>query len=425
VKHTDINKLLEGVKCGCGKTHTCDIDYVYIEKGAISHLKQICENYKNILIVADENTFAAAGEKSIYALEGKEIKKVIFTGSKVLVPNEEAINTVTENLDGVDVIVGIGSGVIQDLCKYVSFFNKIPYMVVATAPSMDGYASDGAAMITGGMKVTYKAGLPRAIIADTEVLANAPIDMIKAGYGDIIGKFSALNDWKLSHLINGEYFCDWIYNLTDEQIDRTLKLADGILERNEESIKTLMEALVIIGILMSFAGSSRPASGSEHHLSHFFEITGIIDNTEYFPHGIDVAYSTVITAEIREKILANKFPSKIFRDKRKVYESKIKSVYKQVADGCIELQDKVGNYVNNRINVYLEKEKEIREILDEMPASEDIYDMLSLVKLDMNEFYSLYGKERIEKAVSYAKDLKDRYTVLWINYDFYGDENNV
>ncbi len=421
----DINKLLDGVKCECGKTHTCDIDYVYIEKGAISHLKEICKNYKNILIVADENTFGAAGEKTISALEGKEIKKVVFKGKKVLVPNEEAINTVTENLDGADVIVGIGSGVIQDLCKYVSFYNNIPYLVVATAPSMDGYASDGAAMIIGGMKVTYKAGLPRAIIADTEVLANAPIDMIKAGYGDIIGKFSALNDWKLSHLINDEYFCDWIYNLTDEQIDRTLKLANGILVRNEESIKTLMEALVIIGILMSFAGSSRPASGSEHHLSHFFEITGIIDNTKYFPHGIDVAYSTVITAQIREKILANKFPSKIFREEKEIYESKIKSVYRQVADGCIELQDKVGNYANDRINIYLEKEKEIREILEEMPASEDIYDMLSLVKLDMNEFYSLYGKERIEKAVNYAKDLKDRYTVLWINYDFYGDEKNL
>jgi glycerol-1-phosphate dehydrogenase [NAD(P)+] len=212
---------------------------------------------------------------------------------------------------------------------------------------------------------------------------------------------------------------------TNEQIDRTLKLASGILERNEESVKTLMEALVIIGILMSFAGSSRPASGSEHHLSHFFEITGIIDNTEYFPHGIDVAYSTVVTAEIREKILANKFPSKIFREKRENYETKMKSVYKQVADGCVELQDKVGNYANDRINIYLEKEKEIIKILEKMPASEDIYDMLSLVGLDMNEFYSLYDKEKIEKAVLYAKDLKDRYTVLWINYDFYGDEKNV
>ena len=421
----DINKLLSGVECSCGKVHTCDINYVYIEKGAISYLKEICKNYKNILIVADENTFGAAGEKTVAALSDKQIKKVIFTGKKVLVPNEDAINTVTENLKDIDIIVGIGSGVIQDLCKYVSFYNNVPYLVVATAPSMDGYASDGAAMITDGMKVTYKAGLPRAIIADTSVLCNAPIDMIKAGYGDIIGKFSALNDWKLSRCVNGEYFCDYIYNLTMEQIDRTLKLASGILERNEESIKTLMEALVIIGVLMSFAGSSRPASGSEHHLSHFFEITGIIDNTEYFPHGIDVAYSTVITAEIREKILANKFLSKIFRDTREIYESKIKSVYKQVADGCIELQDKVGNYTNDRLNVYFEKETEIRKILQEMPASKVICEMLSLVGLDIKEFYSLYGKEKIEKAILYAKDLKDRYTVLWINYDFYGDEKNV
>ena len=160
-------------------------------------------------------------------------------------------------------------------------------------------------------------------------------------------------------------------------------------------------------------------------MSHFFEITGIIDNTEYFPHGIDVAYSTVITAGIREKILADKFPSKIFRQPREIYESNIKSVYKQVADGCIELQDKVGNYANDRINVYLEKETEIRKILEEMPASEAISDMLSLVGLDVNEFYSLYGKEKIEKAILYAKDLKDRYTVLWINYDFYGDEKKV
>ena len=419
----DINKLLEGRECECGKTHTCDIDYVYIEKGAISHLKEICESYNNILIVADENTFGAAGDKTISALQGKQIKKVIFTGKKVLVPDEKAIATVTESLDGTDLIVGIGSGVIQDLCKYVSHFNNIPYMIVATAPSMDGYASDGAAMITGGMKVTYKAGLPRAIIADTEVLCNAPIEMLKAGYGDIIGKFSALNDWKLSCCINNEYFCDYIYNLTDEQIDRTLRLASGILERNEESIKTLMEALVIIGIMMSFAGSSRPASGSEHHLSHFFEITGIIDNTEYFPHGIDVAYSTLITTQIREKLLNEKFPSKLYRSTREELEQNIEKIYKQSAKGCLELQDKVGNYKANRLNIYLEKEQEIKAILDEVPSYEDIFDMLDLVGLNINEFYSLYGKKKINDAVLYAKDLKDRYTVLWLNYDLFGEEN--
>ena len=415
----DINELLKGVKCACKKTHTCDIKYVYIERNATHRLSEICNEFHSILLVADENTFGAAGSKTEKALGEKISSKIIF-GKDILVPNEDAIKAVSDALLGIDMIVGIGSGVIQDLCKYVSFESGIPYVIVATAPSMDGYASNGAAMITGGMKVTYPATLPLAIVADTEVLAAAPIEMLKAGYGDIIGKYSALNDWKLSHLINNEYFCPYIYDLTYNQIERTLKLADGLLRRNEESVKAVMEALVVIGILMSFAGSSRPASGSEHHLSHFFEITGIIDNTEYFPHGIDVAFSTVITAKIREKILNGEFPQKIYRESKEQLKSNLCAIYKQVADGCIALQEKVGNYENDRTALYLEKEAKIREILGEMPSSQEIENMLSLVGLDMNAFYSLYGKEKIQTAVLYAKDLKDRYTVLWINYDFYG-----
>lgn len=421
----DINNLLKGVQCECGKYHTCDIDYVYIENGAINHLSQICNNYNNIIIVADENTFSAAGDKTLCALENKIIQNVIFSGKEILVPNESAIETVTEKLGNAEIIVGIGSGVIQDLCKYVSFFNNIPYVIVATAPSMDGYASNGAAMITDGMKVTYSAGLPKAIIGDVDVLKNAPIDMIKAGYGDVIGKFSALNDWKLSHLINNEYFCTYIYNLTYEQIKATINLADGILKRKEKSIKALMEALVVIGILMSFAGSSRPASGSEHHLSHFFEITGIINGEEYFPHGIDVAYSTVITSEIREKLLSQPFKDKIYRPKDADYRSKMQKVYKSVADGCIELQNKIGNYKTDRSDIYKEKEAEIKKILAEVPDAKEIKEMLSLVDLDIEEFYTLYNKEKLNDAILYAKDLKDRYSVLWINYDYFGGEENV
>ena len=421
----NINKLLEGVQCECGKFHTCDIKYVYIESGAINRLGEICREFNNVLIVADENTFGAAGEPTVKALEGKNINKVIFTGKEILVPNEAAIDTVTKALGNADVIVGIGSGVIQDLCKYVSFYNKVPYMVVATAPSMDGYASDGAAMITNGMKETYKAGLPMAIIGDVDVLKNAPVEMIKAGYGDIIGKFSALNDWKLSHLINDEYFCDYIYNVTFDQIEANLKLADGILKRDENSIKALMGALVVIGIMMSFAGSSRPASGSEHHFSHFFEITGIINNEEYFSHGIDVAYSTIKTQEIREKLLSVPFATKLFRLSDEDYRKKMAEIYKSVADGCIELQNKVGNYKADRLALYLEKETEIKTILSEVPSSEELKKMLALVNLDMDEFYKLYTPEKLDNATLYAKDLKDRYTVLWLNYDLFGGNENV
>ena len=416
----NINKILEGVSCDCGKFHTCDIQYVYIDSGAIDRLTDICKDYSNVLIVADENTFAAAGQLTLNALDGKTLKKVIFSGKEVLIPNEIAINTVTQNLGDAQIIIGIGSGVIQDLCKYISFFNNVPYIIVATAPSMDGYASNGAAMIINGMKVTQSAGLPYAIIGDVDVLKNAPMEMLQAGYGDIVGKFSALNDWKLSHLINGEYFCDYIYNTTFEMVEATLHLANGILCRDAQSVKTLMEALVVIGIMMSFAGSSRPASGSEHHLSHFFEITGILANTNYFPHGIDVAYSTVITAELREKLLAFTFPSSIYRLSESDYRKKMTQIYTSVSDGCIELQNKVGNYKTDRAAIYTEKEAQIKQILSQSPTAEEIKKMLSLVNLDMEEFYALYSEQKIQDAVLYAKDLKDRYSVLWLYYDLCG-----
>ena len=131
----DINSILKGIDCGCGKKHVCDIEFVYIENGAINRLKELYTDKKNILIVADENTYGAAGEKVEKALEGRNVNKVVFDGNTVLIPDERAIERVKANIDGTELIVGIGSGVIQDLCKYVSHFEKIPYIIVATAPS--------------------------------------------------------------------------------------------------------------------------------------------------------------------------------------------------------------------------------------------------------------------------------------------------
>lgn len=420
----DINQLLKGVKCECGKFHTCSIEYVYVEKNAISRLTEMCKGTSKILIVADENTYAAAGEKTEKALADKDLRKTVFTGRTVLIPNEAAIERVTNDLKDAELIIGIGSGVIQDLCKYVSFESGVPYYIVATAPSMDGYASNGAAMITDGMKVTYSAKVPSAIIADTEVIKDAPMEMIVAGYGDIIGKYSALNDWKLSHIVNDEYFCQYIYDLTFDMLKKTLPLSKKLLDRDEESIKILMEALIVVGIAMSFATTSRPASGSEHHLSHYFEITGIIDGKDYFPHGIDVVYSTAITAKLRDEIINSEFPTVQFIPDRNEYEKEMARVYKTVADGCIALQDKMGRYTESRIETYKANEQKIKETLSKMPRYSEIIDILNSVNLDINDFNNMYGKQKINDAITYAKDLKDRYTVLWLYYDLFGKKES-
>ena len=418
----NINEILKGVDCGCGKHHTCPIEKIYVERGAISHLAELTDGYTKILLVADENTYGAAGKQTEAALKGKKITKVIFDGKTVLIPDENAICEVEKQIQGQELIVGIGSGVIQDLCKYVSFFNKVPYMVVATAPSMDGYASSGAAMILKGMKETVPAGLPKAIFADTDVLRQAPMEMIKAGYGDIIGKYSALNDWELAREVNGEYFCQYIYDTTYEMIEKTLSTAKGLLNRDEESVRAVTEALMVVGIMMSFATNSRPASGSEHHLSHFFEITGIVKNQPYFAHGIDVFYSTYVTAQIREKLSTVPYPTAQFTSNSQEYKKDIENAYGSVAGGCIALQEKVGFYKKDRVSVYNSKEKEVRAILSKMPKAQQIKEMLDLVELDLDEFYKLYGEDKINTAVKYAKDLKDRYTVLWMNYDLFGDK---
>ncbi len=414
----DINKLLKGVDCSCGKHHTCDIGSVYVEKGAVARLEEICHGFSSALIVCDENTYAVAG-KSVEKYAPVK-KAVMFSGKTVVIPNEDAIEEVTSSLEGIDLIIAIGSGVMQDLCKYVSWKSGIPYYVVATAPSMDGYASSGAAMITDGMKVTYSAKVPDAIIADTEFIATAPLEMIKAGYGDIIGKYSALCDWELGRIVNGEYFCPEIYKLTMDMVEKVLPLAEKLLSRDEESIKVLMEALIIVGIAMSFAGNSRPASGSEHHLSHYFEITGIVDGTEYLPHGIDVVFSTWATSLIREKLATRPFSDKLFVQADK--DAEIKRVYKSVADGCIALQEKLGTYKTDRIPTYIKCEKEIKEVLAKVPSADEINAILDRIGLDLDDFFKTYSREKICDAIRYAKDLKDRYTVLWMWYDMFGLE---
>ena len=414
----NFEELLRDKPCACGMTHRCSIKHVIIESGAVKKVRSLLGGYHKILLVADTNTYATCGEE-VKAQLGEKLEGVlIYQRSGLLIPNEEAIEEMRAKLTGeTDLIMGIGSGVIQDLCKCVSFQEKLPYHIIATAPSMDGYASVGAAMIIGGMKVTYSAHVPEAIVADCDVLKDAPMDLIKSGYGDILGKYSCLNDWKLARVVRGEYFCQYVYDLTFDMLVKTKDLGPKLLARDPEAIRVLMEALVGVGVAMAFVGNSRPASGSEHHLSHFFEITGIVDDTPYFMHGTDVVYSSVYTEKLREELLKLDAPKPNTVPSRAAWEENIRRVYKSVADGVIALQDKLGWYNEDRYTVYCDKWQEIKEILAEAPSSDEMVAYLKSIELDIDDFQRLYGDKKVEDALKFAKDLKDRYTVLWMYYD--------
>ena len=417
------------IVCSCGHTHECPISDVVIEKGAVEKVPALLSGYARVFLTADQNTWPLCGERLRALLGGKYAGHLVFQREGVLVPDEHA----TEELKAVlpadtDFILGIGSGVINDICKYVSFEKDLPYGICATAPSMDGYASSGAAMITGGMKVTYTTRPPKYIIGDVNIVKNAPIGMIRSGYGDIIGKYSAVNDWKLSHLVNGEHFCPWLASLVISFTDEVRDAASAIAARGDEAIASLLRALVLSGITLSLNGTTRPGSGSEHHLSHFFEITGLVHHQPYLIHGTDVAYSTIVTARMREKIRALESPVFCAEDEtaRKAAWAR---VFGPLAGEVASLQEKAGSYQKDRSAVYRGKWQEIRAILSECPSAGECRDMMLAVGFDPEEFISTYGEAKIRDAMLYGKDLKDRYTVLWLYYSLFSgrktEENDV
>ena len=412
----NISELLKGRDCSCGKSHTCNIDNVVIKSGAIDEIYDLASGFNNIVIVADKNTYKVCGKKVENLLKEKLLASMFFQ-DELLIPNESAVRRLNDIVsDKTDLILGVGSGVIQDLCKYVSFKRDLPYYIVATAPSMDGYASAGAAMIMGNMKVTYDAHVPQVIVADTDILKDAPMEMIQSGYGDIIGKLSCLNDWRLAAEVNNEYFCKYVYDLTMQMVNNIKNDGALLRKRDEQAIKRLTEALLGVGIAMAYVGNSRPASGSEHHLSHFFEIVGIMNNEPYFMHGTDVAFSTVYTCRMREEILKLDAPEHALEFDRTKWESEIRSVYGTAADGVIALQDNAGVYNEDKISVYKAKWSNIRKILSDAPTGKEIEGYLKSIGLDINDFEKMYGNKKLENAKWFAKDLKDRYSVLWMYY---------
>lgn len=405
---------MEIKNCSCGRKHICAVERIESGKGVLSKIGYLMCGHKRVIAVADINTYAAF--KQAGGVLGNGVKTLIFE-DKHLVPDEWAIQRVNDALDGETAIIGIGGGTINDLCKHIAHTNGLYYIYVATAPSMDGYASDGAALILEGMKVTLKAIPPHCIVCDEQLLKHAPIELIKAGVGDVLGKFSCLNDWKLSAYIKGEYFCEEIYNRVLAHAEAVAENAKRILERDGEGIMLLTNALTQVGVEMSYAGSSRPASGSEHHMAHFFEIYALEHGKKHLPHGIDVGCSAYYTALLREAII-NSEKAFCFVHNEEEYKNAVKALLPRAAEGIYALQAKTALHGNGSGGYDVQK---IKRILREAPSACVMRQMLDNAGFDLADYEAFYGKPLIQTAMRYGKELKDRFTVLWL-YEYIGWE---
>jgi len=295
----------------CGRRHSVDIEKLVVRSNILDELVKGIMPFKNgrLLVISDNNTYEVLGRTVQERLEkeGFSFKSFMFeTEGHNLLPDERSIGRLLFELEQeTSLILAVGSGVLNDLARFIAYRTNKPFAIAATAPSMDGYASIGSPLIIGKKKITPQCKYPYGIFADTSIMKDAPLIMIKAGFGDVLGKLTAIADWQLAKIIENEYYCETSVKLVQKGVEKCIESVDGLLERKDEAIKHLIEALILTGVAMGLVGMSRPASGTEHQLAHYWEIKAIEAGREHPLHGNAVGTCTLITAMLYEMAAAD------------------------------------------------------------------------------------------------------------------------
>lgn len=280
--------------CDCGHEHRIKIGALEVGPGVSAHVAGRALPYAcRVLLVADVNTFAVLGERVLAQLKDAGIDADAFVfPEEHLHPDAFAVGRLfleaSDENRRYGLLIAVGSGVLNDITRLVSGRLGLPYFIVCTAPSMDGYAGSSSPIVCRGTKLSFYSHYADAILADTDVLSRAPHNMIAAGFGDVLGKYTALADWKLGECERGEYRCELISEFMRGALETCAASAEGVAKRDPAAVGRLTEALILSGMAMGLAGVTRPASGCEHHIAHFCDIDAVAHGRDYPLHGATV-----------------------------------------------------------------------------------------------------------------------------------------
>jgi glycerol-1-phosphate dehydrogenase [NAD(P)+] len=291
---------------------------VVVDPDAITRLPHVLRSLGytgTCQLVADPDTMAAAGNRVLAVLRSANIAiedPIVLAETPRLKPRAETARDVGARLKATGVLpIAVGAGVINDVAKYAAHVAGLPYVCVPTAASMDGYAASGAAMLDGGFKRTLACAPPIAIVADLDVIAKAPARMAAWGYGDLAGKVIAGMDWILADAVGEEPLHPTAFALVQDNVKVWLSGSDRIAAHDIEALRGLMNGLLISGFAMQLHGNSRPASGSEHQLSHVWEMDRLAVDGAPAAHGACVGVGTVAMLALYEWFLAQDVPAAV------------------------------------------------------------------------------------------------------------------
>lgn len=298
-------------QCTCGQTHIVPVKSVVYSEDACEHLPGIIREETDgasVTLLADERTMSIAGEEvdHILSSSGFSVKTCIVPdephGSPVC--NDITVNMLRNTIPASDFFVAIGSGVINDLAKWLAFEKERPYATVATAASMNGYTAANVAPTISGVKSLIRARAPVAVLAKPSVILQAPFELTASGFGDLQAKCISVTDWKMNSIIFGDHFCPFCADIISEIEPLYADQPEGVKHREPESIRAVFDALIYTGLAMTLIGTSAPASGGEHLFSHTLDMMSFIDGHPHDLHGRQVGLGTIIAAELYARLFA-------------------------------------------------------------------------------------------------------------------------
>ena len=424
----NLMKKMNGVPCSCGKVHTFDAD-IYSGAGVIKNLAPSLKKLgtKKAFVLADKNTYAVGGEAvcNILTNEGISFTKFIYPESPK--PDEKGLgDAVIHCPTDADTVIAIGSGVINDIAKMLTAVGNKKYIIIATAPSMDGYASTSSSMCREGLKVTIASKSADVIIGDSDILKTAPKKMMVSGLGDMLAKYVSICEWRLSNLITGEYYCENIAELIRLALRACIKASYNMESGDESSVSALFDGLIIGSVAMNYAGISRPASGAEHYISHIVDMRSEEFNTPSDFHGIQCAIGTYNAVSLYEKLKSEKIS---YEKGVRYAESfdlntwcdRLKALLGKGALSMIELEKKEGKYDitshKTRLRFIVDNWDKILDIVnEELPSVSELDELYERVGIPKSLTEIGVESELLPEILAASKDIRDKYVLprlLW------------
>ena len=416
------------LECSCGRTHFVPIKAVEVRKNALDSLPgYVMElGYSRPYILCDEITYKIAGAKAEQLLLDAGIVPTVHVLSHLGFDEATLGEIVVSIPKDADLMIGVGTGSITDMTRFSSFKLGLPCFTIATGAPMDGFAASIGILNVNNMKCTMPAHCTEVIIGDTDILKTAPYRMTVAGFGDLIGKLTCSDDWELARIINGEHYCRNISALVRCTVEDVLKKADEIKSKKPEALGDVMTGLILSGAAISLYGDSRPSSGSEHHMSHYWELVKEQRGERAAMHGEQVAVGTVLVLMLAEELkrCMPDFPAarKAALDyDRAEWENEIRRAYGSAAGEAIEMENKADkNGTEGRLIRIDSIEKHWDEILAQLstlPSSDYLRDLLAQVGCPCTPQEIGIDRALLRDTFLYCKETRPRYTIFQLCYD--------